>query len=95
MDEVTVALVALGGYGNFYLKHLFEKQSAHGCRLVAGIDPDPRGCQYLDRFEAESIPIYTDLGAFYRERHADLVVIAAPPHLHAPFTVTALRHGSN
>ncbi len=95
MDEVTVALVALGGYGNFYLKHLFEEQSEHGCRLVAGIDPDPRGCQYLDRFEAESIPIYTDLGAFYRERHADLVVIAAPPHLHAPFTVTALRHGSN
>jgi len=95
MAEVTVALVALGGYGNFYLQHLFEGQAAHGCRLVAGIDPDPSGCHYLDRFEAHGIPIYPDLESFYRQQSADLVVIAAPPHLHAPFTLTALRQGSN
>jgi predicted dehydrogenase len=66
-----------------------------GYRLVAGIDPNPVGCSHIDRFKEASIPIYPDLDAFYAEATADLVVIAAPIHLHAPFTMNALAHGSN
>ena len=95
MRDVTVAMVALGGYGNSYLRHLFAEDAPEGFRLVAGIDPNPVGCHFLDRFEAEGIPIYPDLGAFYAASTADLVIIAAPIHYHAPFTQTALAHGSN
>jgi len=95
MRDVTVAMVALGGYGNSYLRHLFAEDAPEGFRLVAGIDPNPVGCHFLDRFEAEGIPIYPDLDAFYAASTADLVIIAAPIHYHAPFTQTALAHGSN
>ena len=95
MQDVTVAMVALGGYGNFYLEAMFAEGEAHGIRLVAGVDPNPVRCRYLDRLEAENIPIFPDLNSFYEAMTADLVVIAAPIPLHLPFTRTALAHGSN
>lgn len=95
MTEVTLAMVALGGYANFYLERLFAKMQDHDVKLIAGIDPNPVGCQYLDEFKARDIPIYSDLDTFYSHDTADLVVIAAPIHLHRPFTVNALAHGSN
>jgi predicted dehydrogenase len=95
MEEVTVAMVALGGYGNFYLERLFSEDAPRDFRFVAGIDPNPVGCRYLDAFRDREIPIYPDLESFYAADHADLVVIAAPIHLHAPFSCTALAHGSN
>ena len=99
MKDVTVAMVALGGYGNTYLARLFGNGEHGGFRLVAGIDPDPKGCRYLDAFKELEIPIYPDLDHFYAESAAsagaDLVVIAAPISLHLPFTRTALAHGSN
>ena len=95
MKDVTVAMVALGGYGNSYLARLFGNGEHGGFRLVAGIDPKPKGCRYLDAFKELEIPIYPDLDQFYAESSVDLVVIAAPISLHLPFTRTALAHGSN
>lgn len=95
MKDVSIAMVALGGYGNFYLERLFRDYEDQSFRLVAGIDPNPVGCRYLDQFEAHAVPIYPDLSSFYAEQEADLVIIAAPIHLHKPFTLNALAHGSN
>jgi predicted dehydrogenase len=92
---VTVAMLALGGYGNFYLPPLFEEAQAHNVEFVAGIDPNPVTCRHLARFEAVGIPIYPDLDSFYAESHADLVVMSPPIHLHAPFTRRALGQGSS
>ena len=94
-QPVTVAMVALGGYGNIYLRTLFDNAAAHNVKLVAGVDPNPVGCRYLDQFKAAHIPIYPDLDSFYATNTADLVIIAAPIHLHAPFTIKALAHGSH
>ncbi len=93
--EVTVALVALGGYGNFYLRALLSESAAHHVRLVAGIDPNPVSCRHLDELKAAGVPLYPDLDAFYAAGTADLVMIAAPIHLHLPFTLNALAHGSS
>jgi predicted dehydrogenase len=93
MRDVTVAMVALGGYGNTYLARLFSARE--GFRFVAGIDPNPSGCRFMDAFQERQIPIYPDLDHFYAESSADLVAIAAPIHLHRPFTEIALAHGSN
>lgn len=95
METIKIALVALGGYGNFYLEHLFNNLSDADIKFVAGIDPDPAGCHYLEKFERNKIPIYPDLETFYRHAYADLVIIAAPIHLHKRFTLTALSHSSN
>jgi predicted dehydrogenase len=95
MQDVTVAMVALGGYGNFYLEAMVDEGEAHGVTLVAGVDPNPVRCRHLDHLEAAEIPIYPDLESFYAEGTADLVVIAAPIPLHRPFTNTALAHGSS
>ena len=91
---VTLALVALGGYGNSYLRALFEQAEANDVRFVAGIDPAPVGCRYLEQLQAQGIPIYPNLASFYAHSSADLVAIAAPIHLHLPFTQIALAHGA-
>ena len=95
MEDIKIALVALGGYGNFYLEHLFNNTNTDGIKFVAGIDPAPTDCRYLEKFEYHKIPIYPDLESFYIHSTADLVIIAAPIHLHKPFTLTALSHGSS
>ncbi|HQE93752.1 MAG TPA: Gfo/Idh/MocA family oxidoreductase [Anaerolineae bacterium] len=92
--EVTVVMVALGGYGNLYLAELFHA-AGHNARFVAGVDPNPVGCRYLDAFKETGIPIYPDLDSFYAAADADLVMLAPPIHLHLPFTLTALAHGSH
>ena len=95
MKEVSIAMVALGGYGNSYLGYLFNASPKAGIKLVAGIDPNPVGCRFLANFEEQKIPLYPNLEAFYMQGWADLVIIAAPIHLHMPYTRTALEHGSN
>lgn len=95
MTHITVAMVALGGYGNFHLGQLLHPPAGRDFELVAGIDPNPVGCHYLDDLATRGIPIYPDLDAFYAAGDADLVIIAAPIHLHAPFTMKALAHGSS
>ena len=93
--EVTVAMVALGGYGNSYLPELFNASADHNARFVAGIDPNPVACRYLDMFKETGVPIYPDLDSFYAASSADLVVLSPPIHLHLPFVQKALAHGSH
>ena len=94
-EEITVALAGLGGYGHFYLNALLPQSKQPGLRLVAGIDPVPANCPYLTEIEAAGVPIYPGLTDFYEVGHADLVVVAAPIHLHWPLTQQALAHGSH
>ncbi|MGC9397404.1 MAG: Gfo/Idh/MocA family protein [Anaerolineae bacterium] len=93
--EVTVAMLALGGYGNSYLVELFNASAEHNARFVAGIDPNPVTCRFLDMFKKTSVPVYPDLDSFYAASSADLVVLSPPIHLHLPFTRQALAHGSH
>ncbi len=93
--EVTVAMVALGGYGNSYLPELFNASAEHNARFVAGIDPNPVACRFLDTFKETGVPIYPDLDSFYAASSADLVVLSPPIHLHLPFVQKALAHGSH
>ena len=93
-QEVSVAVLALGGYGNTYLRAMFAEGNAHNVKFVAGIDPNPVTCRFLDEFEARGIPIYPSLEAFYAEQTADLVVMSPPIPLHRPLTEYALAKGS-
>jgi predicted dehydrogenase len=93
LSPVSVALVGIGGYGEYYLKALLADQNAGRVRLVAGIDPAPARCTRLSALESLGIPIYADLESFFLKGVADLVVISSPIHLHADQACQALARG--
>jgi predicted dehydrogenase len=95
MTPIRTCLVGVGGYGNGYVDAALDRPESLGIELVGAVDPAPAGCRRLDEILARVGPIYDCLDRFYEKQEADLVVISAPIHLHAPYTLTALRHGSH
>lgn len=93
-SKITIALVGIGGYGNYYLDHLLQTSTEYQFQLVAGIDPSPTRCQHLDKLREAKIPVYENIDQFYAEGSADLVIIATPIHSHEPLTCQALAHGA-
>ena len=94
-DMVKIALAGIGGYGNNYVRRLLPGHAEGRFQFVAGIDAAPRKCQYLQELEENYIPIFSTMEQFYAQAAADLVIICAPIHWHAPLTCLALEHGSN
>lgn len=92
--EHTIALVGAGGYGTSYLNELFFDNPG-SARLVGVIDPYAERSPLFHELQSRQIPLFDDLSAFFAASHADLVCIASPIHLHAPQTITALRHGAS
>jgi predicted dehydrogenase len=95
VNPIRVALVGIGGYGVMYVDQMLKHAGAHEAVLVAGIDPCPERSSYLPALRDAGVPLFPSLEAFHRADRADLVVISAPIHLHAPLTIQALAQGSN
>jgi predicted dehydrogenase len=99
-DPISIALVGLGGYGQFYLRALLGASTRdYNIRLVGGVDPEPERCRNLEQLKAAGVPIYPNLARFYEasasHQSADLVIIAAPIQLHTPLTKLALSKGAS
>ncbi len=92
---ITVALSGLGGYGQEYLDELLNPRYAGRITLAGGIDPQPERCARLADLRARGAPIYNTLADFYRDHSADLLIVSAPIHEHAPQTCLGLQHGSH
>lgn len=92
--KTTIALVGIGGYGQVYLADLLNAAPEREIELVAGIDPYPEGCAMLPVLQEAAVPIYPTLEAFFAASRADLVIISAPIHQHAPLTRLALANGA-
>ncbi|GAB1484115.1 Gfo/Idh/MocA family oxidoreductase [Treponema sp.] len=95
LKQLRIALVGIGGFGEHYLTQLLHLDSSSGAAFVAGIDAYPERCSKLTEIEAAGIPLYASLEAFYAQGHADLVIIAAPIHLHSALCCQALNMGSH
>lgn len=93
--QTTIALVGIGGYGQQYLRELLFAPADHDIKFVAGIDPYPERCGLYPAMQQAGVPLYPDLETFYQHASADLVIISAPIHLHAPLSSLALEHGSH
>jgi predicted dehydrogenase len=91
---VTVALVGLGGFGDNYLRSIFEEDNP-SVRLLAGADPEPWRSNHLEQLKSAGIPVYPDLAALFENHQPNLTVIAAPQHLHKRLTCQALSHESH
>ncbi len=94
-NEVRIALVGIGGYGELYAAELFDSATQHGAKLIAAIDPYAEKSSVFGEFQQRNIPIYANLEQFYEHEFAELVIVSAPIHLHAPYTCHALKQGSN
>ena len=96
MQDVTIAVVGLGGYGEVYLEGLLDKKKDHNIKIVAGIDPEPQRCRRLAQLKQLNIPLYASIGEFYQKGgSADLVILSSPIQLHRDHTCLALQQGSN
>jgi predicted dehydrogenase len=94
-EPVRVLMVAIGGYGYYYLKTLLDQVPSERAILAGVVDPFARDSPAWSTVEALGVPVCDTVGRFYDEGHrADLAVVVSPIHLHVPQSVTALEGGS-
>ncbi len=93
--HIKIALVGIGGFGSLYVDQLLNLDEASGAVFVAAIEAYPERCPKLADLHAAGVPLYPDLFSFYEKNTADLVIIAAPIHLHKELCCLALAHRSN
>ena len=93
--DVRVVLVGVGGFGGTYVDALLDHGEAHGGRFVAVVDPTPEVSPRLAEMINRGVAVHKDLASFHATGRADLVIIAAPIHLHVPFACEALARGAN
>lgn len=95
-DPVKVLVVAINGYGHFYLKTLLEETDCDNAVLVGVVDPQAERSKYYSAFKEFGIPVCSRMNDFYLSGgKADLAVISSPPHFHVPQSILALHHGTN
>jgi predicted dehydrogenase len=95
-DPVKVLVVAINGYGHFYLKTLLEEVKCDDAVIAGVVDPEAVRSKYYRALKEFSIPVCTSPGDFYLGGgKADLAVIASPPHFHVPQSIMALHNGTN
>ena len=93
---VKVLVVAINGYGHYYLKTLLEETDCEKAVLVGVVDPEAEKSKYFNAFREFAIPVCNRMNDFYLSGgKADLAVIASPPHFHAAQSIIALHHGTN
>src|SRR3954469_15200727 len=95
-QEITVALIGIGGYGNRYVSALLDAANERpDVRLVAAVDPNPSACMRLADLQAAKVPLYISMDALYADQRPNVVFISTPLHLHAIQTCLALSQGSH
>ncbi|MBA4323254.1 MAG: hypothetical protein C0408_10610 [Odoribacter sp.] len=93
---VKVLIVAINGYGHYYLKTLLEEIDCEKAVLAGVIDPAAEKSPYFKAFKEFGIPIFERMNDFYLAGgKAGLAVIASPPHFHIPQSILALHNGTN
>ncbi len=94
MENVSILLIGIGGYGTNYIKELTEKNVTSAA--IAGIcEVMPDVKERFPVIEERGIPLFETPEEFYKDHKADLAVISTPIHLHFQQIITCLRHGSH
>ena len=92
---VTVALVGVGGYGEFYVDALLDEIPSEEAVIAGVVDPYAHRCNRLADLKSRDVPFFDGLKEFYDRHTADLVVISSPIALHREQTCAALENGSH
>src|SRR5262245_57401426 len=65
-NELSIALVGIGGYGIHYVTPLLDAVNTNSFQLVGAIDPTPAACKRIADLEARRVPIFSSLDDFQR-----------------------------
>ena len=93
--SISIVLVGIGGMGAVYVRELLEKRDDSIFTIAGAVDPMPERCPQLAELQALGVALSPDLVDFYRDRRADLAVVASPHQFHCGQTCLALESGSN
>lgn len=94
MEEVSIALVSMGGYAyNYYGTRLLHPPPEQKIRLVGGVSRSPENVN--EEYKQSGIPVYSSLDELYENTQVDLTISSGPIHMHAQVTCTALSNNSN
>jgi predicted dehydrogenase len=95
-SPVRVLVVAIGGYGYYYLQTLLEQVPPDRATLAGVVDPEARRSRAWPWVEARGVPVFDEVDDFYAAGHrADLAVIVSPIQHHVPQSCAALERGSH
>jgi len=93
---VTILISAIGGYGYYYLKSLFEDYSENKIKIVGVIDPQAEKSDLYTEVVKRKIPVFDEIEDFYNQNgKADLAIIVSPIQYHVQQSCIALQNGSN
>lgn len=95
MNEVKIALVGTGGYGDQYVRALLQGGGDQPYKLVGTIEPYPDKSPNREALVKSGIPNYSTLEQFFAESAADLTIVSSPIQFHCVQTCLALAHGSH
>lgn len=95
MKRVRIALSGAGGYGGFYLPYLLENKWNLPMEFAGVVEPFAGRVAACRTCEAHGVKVFDSLESFYREREADLVILACPIPYHAEQSLCAVAHGSH
>ncbi|MCI8623606.1 MAG: Gfo/Idh/MocA family oxidoreductase [Provencibacterium sp.] len=95
MEKVKTVLVGLGGFGGHHIHILRDELDPSSYSLEGVVDPFARSAAEYPWVEAQGIPVYDTLEDYYREKTAQLVIIASPIPLHRAQCLCAMEHGSH
>ncbi|MDX8044543.1 Gfo/Idh/MocA family oxidoreductase [Gracilibacillus sp. S3-1-1] len=93
-NEISIVLIGIGGYGNVYLRKLFQDNDVNA--YVTGVvDIAPDRSDFFQAIKDKKIPFFDTLEQFYQTHQADLAIISTPIHLHKAQACLAMEHGSH
>jgi predicted dehydrogenase len=90
---MDIVLCGVGGYGQTYARELLNNNK--GVRWAGAVEPFPEGAANKHDIDAAGVPWFASLEDFYKNKKADLCIIASPIAFHAPQSILALRNGSH
>ncbi|MCI8442785.1 MAG: Gfo/Idh/MocA family oxidoreductase [Provencibacterium sp.] len=95
MEKVKTVLVGLGGYGGHHMRLLRETIDPSSFSLQGIVDPFAKSAEQYAYVQEQGIPVYDTLEEFYKQKSAQLAIIASPIPLHREQSICAMEHGSH
>jgi len=95
-SPVSVLMVAIGGYGYYYLRTLLDEVGRSRAVLAGVVDPEARQSRAWPDVKALGVPVCDEVSLYFAAgNRADLAVIVSPIQYHVPQACAALAAGAH
>lgn len=95
MNNVSLLLAGIGGYGATYMRALLAAADGGGFTIAGVADPYYDASPHLEDLLRLGARPYRSIGEFYRENSAELAIVSTPIQFHGDHVGQAVGHGSH